>query len=75
MFDLGHMRCSIRNYMSSKWFLDGTVPKIPTRMSGVLTDAIERTRPEDSPHGQPRVTGNLAPSKEAKAPAAPYRKL
>ncbi|KAG8884918.1 cystathionine beta-synthase [Tulasnella sp. 332] len=57
---------SIRNYMSSKWFLDGTIPKIPTKMSGILTDAIERTRPDTCPHGYPRVTGNLAPPKVTK---------
>ncbi|KAG9008119.1 cystathionine beta-synthase [Tulasnella sp. JGI-2019a] len=54
---------SIRNYMSSKWFLDGTIPKVPTKLSSILTDALEETKPEDSPHGIPRVTGNLAPPK------------
>lgn len=37
--------------------MEGTESKTNTKMSGVLNKALEQTKPADSPHGVPRVTG------------------
>ncbi|KAG8859548.1 cystathionine beta-synthase [Tulasnella sp. 330] len=58
---------NIRNYMSKDWFLEGTQPKVPTKLSGLITQAIEQTKPAESPHGQPHLANRGAKSTKVQA--------
>ncbi|KAG8983318.1 cystathionine beta-synthase [Tulasnella sp. JGI-2019a] len=47
---------NIRNYMSKDWFLEGTQPKVASKLSGLICQAIEQTKPAESPNGQPYLS-------------------